>query len=542
MPELESTFIRLPPDSTGKRSAAAGRLVINYQGESSPNLFAIGQTVVGVTSTAQGEIVGINRVDFPAGEGQIYIDVDDVSTTTFQQNENLQVAAVTYAQVTSATPYELYYQKQIIVDKNNPHNNAIVDEYGALHVSYTNGSPSISPFSELSVASNEVTRYYKFAYNGLDDEFYDETIGSGSISYISDESAVLLDTNDTASGTLARRTSHFYNPYQPGNSTLIQLSIVCGDTGKSNLRRRWGLFDGDNGVYWELDGTTLYAVIRSKTTGSVVETRVAQSSFNRNTLDGTGKTGFSLDVSKANLYFIDFQWLGVGIVRFGVYSEDGGKLISHVFENPNTNSTSYMRSATLPLRFEVENTDTVVSSSELKLVCAAIHNIGQIKRQLKTNSIITSSRQLINDSSGEVPILTIRNTTGINGLDNHTTTLLDNLTVNSNGDADILIRLRRGSTLSGESWNSVYNSAVEYDTTASSFAVTGLLTYSYILSSNDKTFDKDFLIPRDNLQGDIGSVVKSDGVSVPLTISAEVIDPGVSGNLLSSMTWREIWL
>jgi hypothetical protein len=112
--------------------------------------------------------------------------------------------------------------------------------------------------------------------------------------------------------------------------TKVMQTIQIGDTGKANVVRRWGYFDEENGLFWELDGTTLYAVQRSSTTGSVVDTRVAQANWNRDSLDGTIR--YDLDVTKTNLYWMDFQWLGVGIVRFGVYENDGTKTTCHVLK------------------------------------------------------------------------------------------------------------------------------------------------------------------------------------------------------------------
>jgi hypothetical protein len=106
----------------------------------------------------------------------------------------------------------------------------------------------------------------------------------------------------------------------------------------------------------------------------VVNERVAQGSWNKDTLDGTGISDFNLDVTKANLYFIDYAWLGVGEVRFGVLGPNGERNICHIFQNPNTKNDAYMQSGCQPLRWENENTGSVSGGSTLKAICAAVYS------------------------------------------------------------------------------------------------------------------------------------------------------------------------
>ena len=538
MSGAENGFVRLPPDSTGKRSGAAGRLIIDFTGEASSPEFQIGQTITGGSTNATGRITGITRDGFVDGEGQLFIDIDSVENGPFSLGENLLVGVTTYAQIKGAADLnEIYYQKDVIVDRDNPNKSLSIDDRGAANVRFTDGQPSLSTFGGLIVDEPESVRHYVYAYNGLDDRFYSVTSGSGSITYLPNERSVVFDTDGTASGDLAQRTSHFYHPYQPGSMLRIMQTIVLGDFGKDGVRRRWGYFDDSNGLYWELKGTELCVVIRSNANGSVEETSIPQSEWNRDRLDGSFR--YDLDITKTNLYWIDFQWLGVGLVRFGVYEDDGTKTVAHVFENPNNQIKPYMRQGTLPIRFECENTGVAVSSSELKSTCTSVQNVGNTKRQLNSRSVCTSNPKTISSASGEVPILSLRPTTTFNSLPNHTVSLVSNVNIYNSNAKNLLVRWRRGSLLAGDSFTGVANSPVEYDEFATGFLYEGDEIFATFVPSGE-SFNYDFLRSEDDYQDDVGIILLADEVTQPAnSLTCKVID-GDPTDISVAVTWKEV--
>jgi hypothetical protein len=112
------------------------------------------------------------------------------------------------------------------------------------------------------------------------------------------------------------------------NFILFLLSSFNFGYAQQNVTKRTGYFDDRDGIYFEQVGSpssnatnagTLNWVVRSYVTGAALETtkRIPQSQWNIDRCDGTGKSGFNLDISKVQLIFIDFQWLGVGRMRFG---------------------------------------------------------------------------------------------------------------------------------------------------------------------------------------------------------------------------------
>ena len=142
-----------------------------------------------------------------------------------------------------------------------------------------------------------------------DNELFDQKI-TGTAAYVFSENEGLVDmTVGTASGDEIIRETNKVFSYQPGKS-LQNLNTFVFEPAKNNLRQRVGYFGENNGVYLELDGTDVYMVERSFVTGSTVNTRVAQSDWNIDPLDGTGISRITLDLSKAQIQFIDIEWLG----------------------------------------------------------------------------------------------------------------------------------------------------------------------------------------------------------------------------------------
>ena len=539
----ENGFVRLPPDSTGKKSAAAGRLILQCQ-DNTTYTFEVGQTIQGQTSGATAEIVGFDSQGFSAGEIDVFCDLNTL-VGTFQANENILVGATVYAKTkVAATLDQIYYQKTNIVDRDSPSRYWKIGRNGDGFMRFDEGSPALSTFGGLITESPESSRQYVYSYDERPNEFYDVTAGSGTLTYVSGERSILLDTNGTASGDLVTRQSHLYHPYQPGTMTKIMQTMVLGDTGKAGVRRRWGYFDEENGVFWELDGTTLYVVTRSNTTGSVVDTRVAQTDWNRDQLDGT--TDFTLDVTKTNLYWIDFQWLGVGVVRFGVYEDDGTKTTCHVFENPNNQEKAYMRQGTLPVRYECENTDTAVSSSELKSICTTVKVMGKIKRQFSSYGATCANPTAVGPSDSETIIMGIRPKGTVNGLVNHAITSLRDIHIVSDELSSGLfnVRVRSLGFTSGGTWNGVTttnHTDVNHGITGFlSPATSGVVQYAVPIKGN-MSYSHEFENFTDYAQKTLITSVLSDQVTQPeILVTVEPLTATATGNFFVTMNFDEM--
>ena len=97
--------------------------------------------------------------------------------------------------------------------------------------------------------------------------------------------------------------------------------------------------------------------------------RIPQSSWNLDRMDGTGPSGYNLDLSKMQMFYMDYSWYGAGFIRWGFRGTNGDVMYCHKLVNNNVNQEAYMRSGNLPARYETVThppttitTGTVVST------------------------------------------------------------------------------------------------------------------------------------------------------------------------------------
>jgi len=234
--------------------------------------------------------------------------------------------------------------------------------------------------------------------------------------------------NETAyNGSFAITSITGYNTFQytalsAPSATTASGSYYASVTGWYGSTNRLGAFDAQNGIFFEFDGQTLYAVRRNSTfqiSGKVsvtngsctvsrtdnsfptfftkqlsmgdfvvirgqsyrvtdiasdssltispayrgttanfailsrtVDTRIPQSQWNIDKCDGTGPSGYNIDLSKMQMFYMDYSWYGAGFIRWGFRGPDGNVIYVHKLANNNVNTEAYMRSGNLPARYE----------------------------------------------------------------------------------------------------------------------------------------------------------------------------------------------
>lgn len=204
---------------------------------------------------------------------------------------------------------------------------------------------------------------------------WDEALtGGGTSTHIDDESAMRM-TVGTASGDKVVRRTYRRFQYYKGKSQQVLFTGRFG-TYATGVRARYGYFDDSDGLFFEVDGGTVNAVRRTSTSGSVVDNKVAQASWNIDPLDGTGPSGVTLDLTKTHLFYIDFSWLGVNAVRWGLVLN--GR-ITYVHSETFTNvlAVPFMKQAILPMSAEIENTSGQGSSHDMTVICSSVITEGE---------------------------------------------------------------------------------------------------------------------------------------------------------------------
>ena len=339
----------------------------------------------------------------------------------------------------------------------------LADKYGNL--AGGTGGTSVDSFGRLRVGEPHTIfeSYNRFGISNTRWNYV--TTGNGSVSFANTEGCVHMTIDTGASDSILYETKKVF-PYQPGKSLLIMMSTTFAEP-KANLTQRLGFYGANNGVYLEESNDTAYLVLRSQSTGTVVNNTVPQNQWNTDRFDGTGPSGQTLDLTKSQIFWSDIEWLGVGSVRTG-FIIDGQMHIAHVFHHANLSVSTYMTTACLPLRYEIFNTGATTGQSLMRKICSTVLSEGgynQISLSRSVSNPITGK----NLSNGiKNPMVSIRLRAG----------RLDAVVVPSMIDfygiqatAFKYYIIRNATSLTNASWQHNTDSSIEYDLSAT--ALTG---------------------------------------------------------------------
>ena len=347
------------------------------------------------------------------------------------------------------------------------------------------GGTNLDAFGRLRV-SNPYTLFDSQNRFAKDNQFSETLATSGTATYNANESSVDMAVT-TASGSTAIRQSLRCMPYQPGKGLLVLCTFVMNEQ-KENLRQRVGYFNAGDGVFLNVvDEDVPEFVIRTSTSGSPSDARaVAQGSWNGDKLDGTGPSGLTLDLTKAQILWMDFEWLGVGSVRCG-FIIDGQYIVCHTFDNANDNDKVYMTTAILPVRYEIENTGATASASTLTQICSTVISEGGYGQVVAPN---TARRTAAKTSIGTtfLPIVAIRlKSTKLNAV---VLPHVVNVLPTANGDYEVVLaRLDDDSSLTSVSWVNTDFENVEYDVSATAVTITAaqIVDNFYLTATNQSS-------------------------------------------------------
>lgn len=358
------------------------------------------------------------------------------------------------------------------------------------------------------------------------------TATGGTTTHVPAESVVNMAVTTTSGSKVYRETKKVF-AYQPGKSLLIMTTFAM-NTPKTNLRQRVGYFSSLDGIYLENDGTYNYIVLRSQSLGTSFSIR--QDAWNEDKFDGTGASGRNINVSKTQILWIDIEWLGVGDVRVG-FVVDGAMVLAHTFHNDNEQTTTYMTTAILPLRYEIENTGTTASSSTMKQICSTVISEGGIELSGFQQAVGTPITSVYNLTTAGTyyPLVSLRLKT--TALDDIVILTAISLLGSSNTGVNYNWKLVNADTVTGGTWVSAgTSSAVEYNISATGTTGGDVLASGYTSSTTQSSQSVDILkeaLFKFQLE-------RNSFTSTPSTLSLIVAADTANAKMFGSMDWEEI--
>jgi len=381
--------------------------------------------------------------------------------------------------------------------------------------------------------SNPLTMFdssHRFADNNL----WNTLSGTGgAVAFNSGQGLMELSATSASGSTVMRETTKVF-AYQPGKS-LLTLNTFVMSSAKDNLVQKVGYFGANNGMYVELNNSILSFVERTSVVGATVtETRVNQADWNGDKLDGTGASKLTLDMTKAQILWMDIEWLGVGSVRMG-FVINGKFILCHSFHHANIINSTYITSASLPLRYEIYNTAATTGASTLKQICSSVISEGgyELRGVQQAVSIPINAARTLGTIGVKYPVISIR----LKSARLDAIVILTALSIMGDTAGKFNWSVVANGVTTGGTWQSAgASSAVEYKLDGVSFSGGRTLAAGYFTATSTVSTNLDILkealfkfqLERNNFTG--------EAFELTLVLASDSSNDRVFG----SMDWEEI--
>ncbi len=271
-------------------------------------------------------------------------------TVTTKNQHNMNVG--TYVRVSGCN--ESAYNGTFIVA-------SIVDQKTFTYNAYT--TPSASPATGFPISIGPWSWYGSAVRIGMFDSqngFFFEYNGQ-TLSVVRRSSTEQLAGRCSAafgSQAVNGLLSRFAQELQPGDQVVIRGMVYTVINIASDTTMH---------IYPEYRGSSISG---GATISKIIDYRVPQSAWNIDKCDGTGQSGFNLDLTKMQMFYIDYSWYGAGAIRFGFKNQRGEVIYCHRMANANLRTEAFMRSGNLPARYEC-NTSVLYTTLAQTLTAGA---------------------------------------------------------------------------------------------------------------------------------------------------------------------------
>lgn len=400
----------------------------------------------------------------------------------------------------------------------------------SVYVPRGNLNTATDAFGRLRVGSPHTLFDNSFRYADKEKNWRTRQIGTTTVAHNANEGVMDLTVGTAENDEIIRETSKVFQ-YQPGKSLMVMNTFTMDDA-QDNVRMRVGYYGKQNGIYFERDGETNYIVKRSSVSGSIVETRIPQDQWNTNKLDGSSITSPNFNSNKAHIFWTDFEWLGVGSVRTG-FVINGQFIICHIFHHANNIESTYMTTATLPIRYEVKNTGTSTGAT-LKQICSTVISEGGYTAVSETHSASTALTGKVLSDTTFTPLVSIR----LKPNRTDAVVVPSEVSVYGLQQAAFKYAIIKNPTLSGESFVSADSASfVEYDVSATSYSNGDIVKEGIFVGDNKGGATNVTLIDFNHTLQLTRDIIDSDSAGDIFTLAA--IATTNNDDAVGAISWQE---
>ena len=398
------------------------------------------------------------------------------------------------------------------------------------------GGTNTDAFGRLRV-SEPYTLFDSQNRYAADNQFDTSTSGTGSSTYNANQASMSLAVTGGGVGSVVRQTYRVF-PYQPGKGLLMLATFVMDNGTSANLNQSVGYFNTDNGVFFRRTAGVNAFVMRSNTSGTPSDARFAnQADWNGDKLDGTGASGYTLDLEHPQILWMDFEWLGVGSVRCG-FIIDGQYVVCHTFDTANVYGTTvYMTTAILPVRYEITTTTAAVAATLTQICCSVVSEGGFEQTSIDHVARRTTVLSNITTAATFFPVVSIRLASGRTG----SVVLPNRIQFLPLTSQNYEIALLKNPTLTGATWAATVptDTNVQFDVAATAISAVGSIVQTdYVTSTGSGGTINTSIATGFNWDLQLGATIS--GTSDIYTLAVRTVDGATQGSGVGSLSFYDL--
>lgn len=359
----ERKYMRIPPDSSGKRIALEYTVQIDYDSKPANYIWAP-DTFYDTSDGVRMYLYDVYESSATAGvisarfskNSEYSNQTPGVGTSIIDLANGSVVASVVSVR-------DIWFNSGKIVGDSNPSNGLEIDGFGSANIRFSEGRPQLDAFGKLRVSGATHLGNYVYSNSTWTSDFAITEIGGATTTYGPGGKSIVL-LAPAGSPSEVRTTTNTYHHYTPGSSHLYMATAAVSDPTATGAIREWGLMDSNNGFCFTINEQGVFGVtLRSSASGTTINTFIPQSDFNSDKVNGTktleNQSRMNLNLFNDNVYWIDIQWHGAGRVRFGVFY-NGERIIMHEYFQGNNFPYAVSQTASLPVSYRVQNISSAV--------------------------------------------------------------------------------------------------------------------------------------------------------------------------------------